>query len=716
MRLESAHIRNFKLLEDVDLEFSTDPTHPLTVIRAENGSGKTSILLALRWAMWGRQGIPAGMSLTSTAVPADKPIDVQVRIDFTERNRISGDETRYRLIRSCVETRGEGDHVDRTEDRERLLILTDQGDEDVNDGRRALIDAMLPLKLADVFFTDGDAVQNFISGIDRSQEERQDYVREAIRQLLGFDEVETAGKVLDYVHRRFRRELRESGSDALKNAETKREELDKRLDEKGQERERVLARIAEVERQLHEDERDLDRIKGVGDLEAIQARIQDLTADIGSLDTNETNLRQQMKRLLQSEELSTRMLAEKLRAGIDVLTELENRQVIPGTSIGLLHDRLSLGMCICGSDLSPGDTGHAHILELIDEHERTEPSVQRLTALRWESRTIPGGAAHSDEADAEFSVRIENLKKQFTECKDSQRKKASDRKAEEDRRSQIDAEQVQTLTQRLQSNRAKKSDFDRDRGKIEGDLQGLEEQLKQQQDAVAEAERQERLSSAVRRRENVARDLLTLTTGILELLKSDHVERVSDRMNQLFMDIVGADPESDSNLFSSANIISGTYDVIVNAQEGRTLDVVTDLNGASKRALTFALIWALMEVADKEAPRIIDSPLGMTAGAVKQRMVELLTPPVEADGLPYQVVLFMTGSEIRDIEPLIKDRAGVITTLTCSKDYPIDLVNHWGCDYPVVRTCACDHTQFCDVCERRISRSRLRQRERSVAA
>ena len=125
MRLDSAHIRNFKLLEDVSLQFSTDPTHPLTVIRAENGSGKTSILLALRWAMWGRQGIPAGMPLTSTAVQSGKPIDVQVRIDFTERDRYSGTETRYRLIRSCVETRGEGDDVDRTEDRERLLILTD---------------------------------------------------------------------------------------------------------------------------------------------------------------------------------------------------------------------------------------------------------------------------------------------------------------------------------------------------------------------------------------------------------------------------------------------------------------------------------------------------------------------------------------------------------------------------------------------------------------
>ena len=150
-------------------------------------------------------------------------------------------------------------------------------------------------------------------------------------------------------------------------------------------------------------------------------------------------------------------------------------------------------------------------------------------------------------------------------------------------------------------------------------------------------------------------------TGFGEHLRRSSlpVQRVSDRMNQLFLDIVGADPTADSNLFSGVGIVSGSYDVVVNAQEGRTLDVVTELNGASKRALTFSLIWALMEVAEKEAPRIIDTPLGMTSGAVKRRMVELLTPPAGNSGLPYQVVLFMTRSEIRDIEALVQDRAGV---------------------------------------------------------
>ena len=49
MRLERVDIANFKLLENVALEFSTDRQRPLTAIRAENGSGKTSLLHAMLW-------------------------------------------------------------------------------------------------------------------------------------------------------------------------------------------------------------------------------------------------------------------------------------------------------------------------------------------------------------------------------------------------------------------------------------------------------------------------------------------------------------------------------------------------------------------------------------------------------------------------------------------------------------------------------------------
>jgi len=56
MRLEHAHIENFKLLET-----SSSTSRPIVKprwIRAENGSGKTSLLYALLWAFYGSYGLP----------------------------------------------------------------------------------------------------------------------------------------------------------------------------------------------------------------------------------------------------------------------------------------------------------------------------------------------------------------------------------------------------------------------------------------------------------------------------------------------------------------------------------------------------------------------------------------------------------------------------------------------------------------------------------
>ena len=442
MRLQSVHITNFKLLEDIELHFSHDLDRPLTVIRAENGSGKTSILQALRWAIWGEQAIPPGMPLTSATVPVRQPVTVQVSVDFSERDMYSGEQARYRLIRTCDETRGEGDDFERVGSRERLLLRTDQGSVDIEEGRQARISAMLPLSLADVFFTDGDAVQNFVSGIDQSERERQEYVHQAIRQLLGFDEVESAEKVLGTISRSFRRELRDSGSVELKVAEEKLEELEDSLAGKQGDRSRTRTRIEGVDQQIREDERELDRIRGIGDLDALQARIRQLTADIRHLEAEEDNLRRQMKDTLQSEDLSRRMLWNWLRSGVDILAELEDKNVIPGMSVGLLYDRLDIGVCICGIDLTEGDTKHTHILELIEGQRRTEPRIQRLTELRYESRDITTAAPKSPREDRSFAQSLEALRKQFTDCKDQQRQKDGDLRVERDRLSQIDEERV----------------------------------------------------------------------------------------------------------------------------------------------------------------------------------------------------------------------------------------------------------------------------------
>ena len=710
MKLESAHITNFKLLEDVSLQFSSDLARPLTVIRAENGSGKTSILYALRWAMYGEKEIPRQMRLTSTAQPAGKPVQVQVRIEFTTSDPYSKEEARYRLIRTCVETPGEGDNYSRSQSRLRLLRQTDRGEEDIEEGMDGLISAVLPLNLADVFFTNGDDVQRFIAGGQHGERERQEAVHRAIRKLLGLEDVETAEANLTVAARGLRRESTSTGGQEVQTAEDELERIEDELNKHIENLSLINQRKSAVDEQVRIDERTLDAIKGIGDLDSIQAKIHEIEEDIRHLEMQETDIRRQMKELLRSEDLSKGYIGDQLNRGITVLADLVDRKIIPGSSLEVLIDRLQLGTCICGEELQAGTPRHNHLTSLIEEQRQVAPRLQRLTALWHEARNRATSISDEDEPVESVSEKAVSLNRQFTECVDRQRRKNADLKAEQEKRGQIDQEQVQFLTRRLQSNRSKRSEFDREDGLVTGQIQELEEKRKECKEHHKEAMERATLDKKLKRRSTVADDLVRLSKGTLDRLKLNYVHRVSARMNELFMEIVGADPSTDTTVFTGVNIDETTYDIVIRTLAGRTFDADTELNGAAQRALTLSFIWALMEVAEREAPRIIDTPLGMTSGAVKHRMVDYLTKPTTSDGLPYQAILFMTRSEIRDIEELISERAGLVTTLTCSKDYPVDLVNDWSNGLPVVRTCRCDHTEICDVCARRSDSGRFNYR------
>jgi hypothetical protein len=153
-------------------------------------------------------------------------------------------------------------------------------------------------------------------------------------------------------------------------------------------------------------------------------------------------------------------------------------------------------------------------------------------------------------------------------------------------------------------------------------------------------------------------------------------------------------------VFTGVRIDSRRYQIIVDTQNGRTLDPKFEINGASQRALTLSFIWALTEVSRAVAPRIIDTPLGMVAGGVKTRMVDAITQPVVGGNPHYQVVLMLTRSEIAGIESLLDRRMGKWVTLSCSKDYPVDLRFDWGASAPEVRSCGCSHRRSCKLCAR----------------
>ena len=702
MKLLRAHVRNFKLLEDVEVLFSTSQERPLTVIRAENGSGKTSLLYALKWAFFGIEGLPPlarRLRLISSSAPPGVPVDVQVVIEF-ENTDDSGITTKYRLIRTTTQTpTASDDKVEFGGERVRLLKISAVGEDDVDP---ALLLKLLPQRLQNVFFTDGEDVQNFISG-SGSIDQRQTQVHQAIRSLLGLEDLEVAAEDLEKVLRKCRSEVARFAGSEVEEANKALEQTEDQITEI----EGKISELGEKSRGMREQrgkwEKELEQIKGLGELDVLNRDIFELDRDIVSLEKERTQTLLSIRRLIRSEDFSWALLKDNLEKGTTALNGFADRGIIPGVSIEVLVDRLYLSVCICGESLVEGDADgerrRQHLQDLIEEQRYAADTSQRLTRILHVARDSKATNDAKRGENRDFWATLTGWLTVFTEKRDALTMKTALKAAALERRAKIDDSRVRELTTKIQ----------RVGAQIEVDLTvvgGLEERRhltnevrEVKKRAVDEAESARNKDVALATRKFVAEDMFALAKGTLEILEVDYVERVGERMSVLFMEIVGSDPEFEAGVFAGVHIAEN-FDIVVDTRNERRLDPAFELNGASQRALTLAFIWALMEISNTVAPLIIDTPLGMVAGGVKTRMVETITRPSQPGEPDNQVVLMLTRSEIRDIESLLDKRVGKVITMSCSKDFPADLVYPWEVDRPVVRTCRCNHRESCRVCAR----------------
>ena len=498
----------------------------------------------------------------------------------------------------------------------------------------------------------------------------------------------------------FKREIAKAGGAGLSKIQQRLEEVQDQLEKLQSELSETTNRRNRIAEAILKDERALKAIKGIGDLDEINARIEALESDIADLEGRDQAVLLAMRQVLQGEEFSWHVVEDKLSEGISILESLANRNVIPGTSIEVLRDRLALERCICGESLEKG-TGHRiHVVGLIAEQEVVAPRRARQTETWHHARRsleIHTSCVQEGQGFLEFR---QSYLVDYTDVRHRLQAKSGDLKAEKDRRRLIDEETVRRLTERIQRNEKKKLEEYTEIGRLKGQIEGASTSVSHWEEEYRKAEAKARVGAKLRIKREVTEDLTSIADGILGILKTESIQAVSERMNRLFLDIVGSDPDLEVSVFKRV-FINDRFDIVVEGSEGRTLDPDFELSGAQQRALTLAFIWALMEVSGREAPRIIDTPLGMTSGGVKQRVVDMVTLPRSEGTADFQVVLLMTRSEIRDLDQLLDDRVGVALTLSCSKDYPKDLVNDWGVPRPIVRRCDCGHREVCQICQRR---------------
>lgn len=700
MKIVDARIRNFKLLRSIDLPFSIDREKPLTVIRAENGSGKTSSLQALRWALYGKDVLDDPLVRLSPADWPDKtPCSVSVEIDFVHStvSNIDGvtmvSETSFMLKRE-VQEQPEGDLPNRGQERVTLYEKTGAGSAPI-DAAESRLAQMLPKEMIDIFFTDGDAAMTFISP-QLSDNTKRDKVKEAIRSLLGLDLLERVAKRVSDAQSAVNRQISKNASSDKLSEIT--EEIETVTASKSKSSEAIAmlnAQIEDVERKLGSVSRELTRALEAGSFEQLAHQRETYRNLLSTSLEEEEQLKRAHQELFQKESLSWSLIEPSLSKGYALLQGLHAQGVIPKAAVPVLEERLKLERCICGADLSQGSDAREHVAHLIEQQRSNDSQVDYLSSLYYQAK------GELDKWQAEDSTPwLDDAKKlQGSRLAVSKRIENANRelKTAEAKLDQIDEEEIEQKRQHekmlTSSLRQRNSELDR----AEASLHTAESRLKELNSEQSKLRQVDQKMVNLNAEIAALDDLESVVGGALDSMQSTYLKRVSSRMNDLFLEMVGADPDHDT-IFQGAEI-NERYNIVVRTKDNRTLNPEYEVNGASQRALTFAFIWALTEVSGVVAPRVIDTPLGMMSGNVKRRVLDMVTQP-SGQEVDRQVVLFLTQSEISHTEDILDTRSGSTVTLTKSDDYPGDLVNDPDTGVSEVRICACSHREYCYQCQR----------------
>ena len=288
MKLLRAEFENFRLLRDLELQFASEPQKNLTVIRAANESGKTTILHALQWALYGDAALPGkgdGFRLHPIDWEASDgrrvPITATVEFELTTHRRVAGDmrETRrrFRLVRSAFEDIDS--EARRSASTVKLFALNDTGASPI-DAPEALINDELPPELREVFFTDGDRALSFIEA-DVALSTKRERVQSAIRSLLGLGVIDDAIKHVRKSAAEVNKKAKQISSDSeLNKIASRLEAIDETWNKLEDDLEDAKQQFAAFEEKVNETDRKISAALQRGDKDKLQKALDLAKRDI----------------------------------------------------------------------------------------------------------------------------------------------------------------------------------------------------------------------------------------------------------------------------------------------------------------------------------------------------------------------------------------------------------------------------------------------------
>ncbi len=602
------------------------PDRPIVLFGGMNGGGKTTLLDAVQLALYGakarlsNRGHLSYRDYLRDSIHRGSDPGEGACITLRYRRHTDGEEHSYELQRGWrVGVKGIEESLHVLKDGLPDGVLTDHWDESIA--------AYLPVRLAHLFFFDGEQIKDLAEGTHAAE-----IIGTAVEGLLGVDLLERLTLDLKAFERAKREEQRQNDREnesmrQIRQAEGELAEIDRQLETlagaegaKVNEANQLAKLLRDAEERfktaggdlyLRRAELDQEKKKLLGQKETVEAELRelltgplplalvdDLLGKVAEQASHETEIRR--ARVLQA------ALEERDRS---ILDALRTSNPIPSAAldqIGVIldEDRLARAgvanepLVLDADDQLPARIQHLRG-ELIPGARRRAKALtdrlsridEQLAHLQSELIRIP-----ADEQIAEAQAALDH-------ARTAHAAKLSEIAELRERRHTLKRQQLAV---------GKKID--------QLGLSGLEQR-------IADDDRERMLEHSTRVRNTLGR----LRTRII----SRHSERIESLMFESFNRLLHK-----TALVRGLKVEPGTFAATLTGNDGNPL-AIERLSAGERQLLATAMLWGLARASGRPIPTIIDTPLGRLDSSHRRNLVERYFPCAA-----HQVILLSTDEEI----------------------------------------------------------------------